>query len=275
MIFDDTEIDWLANLLSDTAIAEIMPRFRRLDEGEVRQKTSAADLVTEADVNAERLITVRLRERYPQAMIVGEEACSDDPALLQGLGEADLAFVIDPVDGTFNFASGVPLFGVMLGVVVKGETVAGIIHDPIGKDWLISAKGAGSHIRHAHGTLEKVHVAEPAPISQMTGAVSWQYMPEPERSRLARNQTKSLSQFGYRCAAHEYRLLASGHAHFVVYNKLMPWDHLAGVLIHAEAGGYAAHFDGSAYLPSHVGGGLLVAPDKESWRELRRELWAE
>ncbi|MGX9178442.1 inositol monophosphatase family protein [Mesorhizobium sp. BHbdii] len=275
MTFDDTAIDWLAKLLSDAAIAEIMPRFRRLDEGEVRQKTSAADLVTEADVNAERLITVRLRERYPQAMIVGEEACSDDTALLQGLGEADLAFVIDPVDGTFNFASGVPLFGVMLGVVVKGETVAGIIHDPVGKDWLIGAKGAGSHIRHAHGTLEKVHVAEPAPISQMTGAVSWQYMPEPERSRLARNQTKSLSQFGYRCAAHEYRLLASGHAHFVVYNKLMPWDHLAGVLIHAEAGGYAARFDGSAYLPSDVGGGLLVAPDEESWRELRRELWAE
>lgn len=275
MTFDDTAIDWLAKLLSDAAIAEIMPRFRRLDEGEVRQKTSAADLVTEADVNAERLITVRLRERYPQAMIVGEEACSDDTALLQGLGEADLAFVIDPVDGTFNFASGVPLFGVMLGVVVKGETVAGIIHDPVGKDWLIGAKGAGSHIRHAHGTLGKVHVAEPAPISQMTGAVSWQYMPEPERSRLARNQTKSLSQFGYRCAAHEYRLLASGHAHFVVYYKLMPWDHLAGVLIHAEAGGYAARFDGSAYLPSHVGGGLLVAPDEESWRELRRELWAE
>ncbi|RWB29343.1 inositol monophosphatase family protein [Mesorhizobium sp.] len=275
MTFDETAIDWLAKLLSDAATAEIMPRFRRLDEGEVRQKTSAADLVTEADVNAERLITVRLRERYPQAMIVGEEACSDDPSLLQGLGEADLAFVIDPVDGTFNFASGVPLFGVMLGVVVKGETVAGIIHDPVGKDWLIGAKGAGSHIRHAHGTLEKVHVAEPVPISAMTGAVSWQYMPEPDRSRLARNQTKSLSQFGYRCAAHEYRLLASGHAHFVVYNKLMPWDHLAGVLIHAEAGGYAARFDGSDYLPSHVGGGLLVAPDKESWRELRRELWAE
>ncbi|TGT93264.1 MAG: inositol monophosphatase [Mesorhizobium sp.] len=275
MTFDDTAIDWLAKLLSDAATAEIMPRFRRLDEGEVRQKTSAADLVTQADVNAERLITVRLRERYPQAMIVGEEACSDDPSLLQGLGEADLAFVIDPVDGTFNFASGVPLFGVMLGVVVKGETVAGIIHDPVGKDWLIGAKGAGSHIRHAHGTLEKVHVAEPVPISAMTGAVSWQYMPEPDRSRLARNQTKSLSQFGYRCAAHEYRLLASGHAHFVVYNKLMPWDHLAGVLIHAEAGGYAARFDGSDYLPSHVGGGLLVAPDKESWRELRRELWAE
>ena len=50
---------------------------------------------------------------------------------------------------------------------------------------------------------------------------------------LASNQAKCLSQFDYRCAAHEYRLIASGHAHFALYNKLMPWDHLAGVLIHA------------------------------------------
>ncbi|RUX03047.1 inositol monophosphatase [Mesorhizobium sp. M8A.F.Ca.ET.059.01.1.1] len=275
MTFDDTAIDWLAGILAEAAHAEIMPRFRRLGDGDIRQKTSAADLVTEADVNAERLITARLRERYPAAMVVGEEACSDNPALLEGLGAAELAFTVDPVDGTFNFASGVPLFGVMLAVVVRGETVAGIIHDPVGKDWLIAAKGAGSHIRHAHGSLEKVHVAAPVPISQMTGAVSWQYLDEPERSRLARNQTKALSQFAYRCAAHEYRLLASGHAHFVVYNKLMPWDHLPGVLIHQEAGGHAARIDGSAYLPSHVDGGLLVAPDQDSWQDLRHELWAE
>ncbi|TIX08880.1 MAG: inositol monophosphatase, partial [Mesorhizobium sp.] len=59
MTIDDSAIDWLAGLLSDAATAEIMPRFRRLGEGDIRQKTSAADLVTEADVNAERVITAR------------------------------------------------------------------------------------------------------------------------------------------------------------------------------------------------------------------------
>lgn len=275
MIFDDKAIDWLAALLADAAAQEIMPRFRRLDRGDIRLKTSAADLVTEADVNAEHVITARLRERYPDAMIVGEEAHADNPALLQGLGEAPLAFVIDPVDGTFNFASGTPLFGVMLAVVVQGETVAGIIHDPVGKDWLIGAKGAGSHVRHAHGALEKVRVAESVPMSQMTGAISFGYLPKVERTRLARNHVKALSQFNYRCAACEYRLLASGFGHYLVYNKLMPWDHLAGVLIHAEAGGYSARFDGSAYNASHIDGGLLVAPSRESWEELRRELWAD
>jgi fructose-1,6-bisphosphatase/inositol monophosphatase family enzyme len=163
----------------------------------------------------------------------------------------------------------------MLGVVVKGETVAGIIHDPVGKDWLIGAKGAGSHIRHAHGTLEKVRVAASASISEMTGAVSWQYMAEPDRTRLACNQTKTLSQFNYRCAAHEYRLLASGHGHFVVYNKLMPWDHLAGVLIHAEAGGYAALVSGEGYRPTVTDGFLLAAPDQQSWEEIRRALFED
>jgi fructose-1,6-bisphosphatase/inositol monophosphatase family enzyme len=275
MRFDDGQMDWLADLLADAARQEIMPRFRRLDAGDIRQKTSAADLVTEADVNAERYITARLRERFADAVIVGEEACSDNEALLDGLGDAELAFTIDPVDGTFNFASGVPLFGVMLAVVSKGETIAGIIHDPVGNDWIMASKGGGSYIRHANGDVSKVGVAEPASINQMTGSISWQYTAEPIRSRLARNHTKFLSQIGYRCAAHEYRIIATGGAHFAVYNKLMPWDHLPGALIHQEAGGYLARWDGSAYLPSHTGGGLLVAPSKESWQDIQAALWAE
>lgn len=273
--FDEKQIDWLSGLLAEAAIQEIMPRFRRLGEGDIREKTSPADLVTEADVNAERLITAQLKQRFPGAVIVGEEACSDDPRLLDGLGDADLAFTIDPVDGTFNFASGVPLFGVMLAVVSKGETVAGIIHDPVGKDWIVAVKGGGAHIRHANGETTKVQVASPADVSQMTGSVSWQYVAEPLRSRLARNHTKFLSQIGYRCAAHEYRIIASGGAHFAAYNKLMPWDHLPGALIHQEAGGYLARWDGSDYLPSHTGGGLLIAPDKESWRAIQDALWEE
>jgi fructose-1,6-bisphosphatase/inositol monophosphatase family enzyme len=275
MRFDENDIDWLAGVLADAAVKEIMPRFRRLAAGDVRQKTSAADLVTEADVNAERVIIAALSARYPNALIVGEEASEVDRTFLPKLTGAALAFVIDPVDGTFNFAAGVPLFGVMLGVVVDGETVAGIIHDPIGKDSLIAARGAGARIHAADGARTPVRVAAPVPMSEMTGAVSWQYRKEPERSRLARNQAKCLSQIGYRCAAHEYRVIASGHAHFALYNKVMPWDHLAGVLIHQEAGGYAARLDGSAYLPGHLEGGLMVAPDKASWDELRRELWEE
>lgn len=273
MRFDDASIEALEKILAEAARTEIMPRFRRLDAADVRRKTSAADLVTEADIRAERLITARLREHWPDALVVGEEACSEDPARLAGLGEAELAFVVDPVDGTFNFASGVPLFGVILAVVVNGETVAGLIHDPVGGDTMVAAAGAGSHVLRGDGTRERVRVADAVPFAEMTGSVSWQYFSEPERSLLARNQTKTLASFGYRCSAHEYRLLAGGHAHFVVYNKLMPWDHLPGALICEEAGGYVRKFDGSPYRPADLSGGLLLATDPESWSLLRREVF--
>jgi fructose-1,6-bisphosphatase/inositol monophosphatase family enzyme len=206
-------------------------------------------------------------------VVLGEEAVSAETASLDSLHDAELAFVIDPVDGTYNFASGVPLFGVMMSVVAKGVTVAGIIYDPMGQDYIMAVRGAGAY--HIQGESRRALKVAPAKdVSQMLGSVSWQYMQEPLRTRIAGNQAKFMSQIGYRCAAHEYRLLADGHAHFAVYNKLMPWDHLAGSLIHEEAGGYHARFDGSRYLPSHVDGGLIAAPDKDSWHMIKETLWS-
>jgi fructose-1,6-bisphosphatase/inositol monophosphatase family enzyme len=66
--------------------------------------------------------------------------------------------------------------------------------------------------------------------------------------------------------------LNTGRAHFLVGHRMMPWDHLAGTLIHAEAGGHHAHFDGSPYRPGAIEGGLLCAPDRDSWTAIRREV---
>lgn len=274
MTFSSSDMDWMADMLAEVARAEIMPRFRRLGDGDIRQKTSAADLVTEADVNAERVITAALRDRYPEARIIGEEAVSDDPALLDtDWSSRGLAFTVDPVDGTFNFASGVACFGVMLAAVRDGETIAGIIHDPVGGDWIMAEKGAGAVLRLSDGRENPLKVAAPVAVEEMIGSVSWQFMPEPERSMLARNQARCLGGVAYRCAAQEYRLLAAGHIHFALYRKLMPWDHLPGVLIHVEAGGHVRRFDGSAYLPAHTEGGVLAASDPESWQRIHDALW--
>ncbi|WP_394689134.1 inositol monophosphatase family protein [Hoeflea sp.] len=269
-----TDIDWLATLLAEVAQTEIMPRFRNLGAGDVQQKTSAADLVTEADVGAERAITAALLKRFPDCVVIGEEAVADTPALLDGWSNTDkLAFVIDPIDGTFNFASGVASFGVMLAVVKNGETIAGIIHDPVGKDWIMAQKGSGAVLRRADGQTSALKVAEPrGAVDRMIGSASWQYMDEPARSRVAGNLGKCLGSVAYRCAAQEYRLLASGHIHFALYHKLMPWDHLAGSLITVEAGGHLRRLDGSPYLPAHLDGGVLAATDADSWHMVREAL---
>ncbi|ONG52845.1 inositol monophosphatase [Pseudoroseomonas deserti] len=272
MRFTTTEASALAETLRDAARSEILPRFRRLVPGAIRAKSGPLDLVTDADEAAERQITAALQARYPGCLVVGEEASAADPTLLGKLASADLAFVVDPVDGTANFAAGVPLFGCMAAAVVKGEVVAAWIHDPMGDDTAIALRGEGAWIEAPDGHRHDLKVAAPAPLNKMIGAVSWTWMAEPVRSQVTARLPRLAGGVQFRCAAHEYRLIASGGAHLVVYNRLMPWDHLPGWLLHREAGGYSARFDGSEYRPDHTGGGLIAAPDKASWVEIREAL---
>lgn len=263
----------LAAILRDAARSEALPRFRRLETSMVKVKTEAIDLVTEADIATENVIKARIAQWMPEALFVGEESVAADPALLPKLATTDLAVVVDPIDGTANYAAGLPLFATMASVVSKGETIAAIIYDPMGDDWVMAEKGGGAWLRRPGGDAVRLSVAEPLPLAQMVGTCSVAFMPAQSRGQVLSNFTKVRMVANYRVAGHEYRAFASGHTQFVCFNKLMPWDHLAGVLISQEAGAYAARLDGAPYLPSHVDGGLLVAVDRPSWEELRREVF--
>jgi fructose-1,6-bisphosphatase/inositol monophosphatase family enzyme len=267
------DIERLSNILREAAKAEILPRFRRLDAGQIHTKTSAIDLVTEADTEAEKFIAAEVLKLAPNALFVGEESVAADPVLLFRLADADLAIVVDPVDGTANFAGDLPLFAVMAAVVSKGETVAGLIYDPMGDDWVMAEKGAGSWRRRPDGVSVRLHVAEPLPLAEMVGCASVAYMPPEARAEVLRNLDKVRMVSNYRCAGHEYSTFVAGHTQFCCYNKLMPWDHLPGVLISQEAGAYAKRLDGSDYLPSHIDGGLLVTTSKDGWDELRAKVF--
>ena len=262
----------VAALLRDAARAEIMPRFRRLEEGTVRAKSGPLDLVTDADEAAERAIAAGLAARFPGCVVVGEEGAAADATLLPRLAGADLAFVVDPVDGTANFAAGLPLFGTMAAAVVRGEVVAAWIHDPVGDDTAMALHGEGAWVEDAAGRRRDLRVAAPVPVGRMVASVSWGFMPEPLKGQVTARLPRLAAAVGLRCAAHEYRLAAGGHLHGLVYNRLMPWDHAPGWLLHREAGGYAAQFDGRPYSPLVRAGGLLCAPDRASWDELRSAL---
>lgn len=266
------DVTKLAELLKEAARVEILPRFRRLGGDDVRAKSEPSDLVTEADEAAERLIRREIAALAPGALFVGEESVAADPSLLGKLADAEFAVVVDPIDGTFNFASGIPAFGVMASVVYNGETVAGIIYDPMGDDWVMAEKGSGAFLRRPDGEAVKLSVATPLPLNEMVGMASAGYFFGETRERILVNLAKVRLFASYRCAAHEYRTFASGHVQFALYNKLMPWDHLAGTLIGTEAGGFIRRLDGSHYLPQHVEGGLLAATDEDSWQVLRREI---
>ncbi|ODT49883.1 inositol monophosphatase family protein [Devosia sp. 63-57] len=262
----------LAAILRDAGNQEIVPRFRNLDEADMGQKANEYDLVTEADLGAERVITAALRDLYPEALIVGEEAYAADKSILSGLVEADLAFVIDPVDGTFNFAAGNGMFGSILAVVRQGETIGGLILDPLRGDVLIGERGAGARLVKSNGQSRPIRVAAPTSLDTMVSVACWSYLPDPMRARVAANLTKVKLAMAYGCSAYEYWMLASGRAHFSASHGVMPWDHLAGALIHAEAGGFSAHFDGTPFRAGRIDAGILNAPDKESWQLIARDI---
>ena len=263
----------LAAILRDAAKAEILPRFRRLDKSMVSQKSEAIDLVTEADLASERMISAAIADRWPGTLVVGEEAVAANPPLLAALADADVAITVDPVDGTANFAAGLPAFAVMAAVVVRGETVAGVIYDPMGDDWLLAERGAGAWLVRPDGERLKQRLADPVPLERMVGVASPYLLPHPMRQPILSNLHKVRLNASYRCAGHEYRMIVGGHLHYLMYGKLMPWDHLPGSLIAAEAGAYLGRLDGSRYEVSHTAGGLIVTTDRESFETLRREVF--
>ena len=272
MNFSSADLHRLGDILASAAETEIMPRFRKLTTAQIRQKTSAFDLVTEADEAAEAVIEAALARDFPGAAVIGEEGTAKQPALLETIAEADLAFIVDPVDGTRNFASNLPLFGVMAAVTMRGEIIASVIHDPISKDWAYALRDAGAWIEGEDGVRRLLRVCEPASLAEMDGFIGTNYLPEPLRGTVNGNLARLASTCSLRCAAHEYRAAASGHCHVLLYSKLMPWDHAPGWLLHREAGGYSAHFDGTPYQPTHFGGGLICAPDEASWQAARDAL---
>ena len=275
MTFRTADLAALVELLRSAARTEIMPRFRKLGDGDVRHKTGPLDLVTEADEAAERVIAQGIARQFPGAIVVGEEAASANPLQLELLADADLAFVVDPVDGTANFAAGLPLFGVMAAVIIRGEVVAAAIYDPVCDDTALALRGEGAWSESLDGRRADLHVATPVPVAEMAGNVTWRFLQEPRRSAVCANLPRLGGAWDYRCAAHAYRMACAGHCHLLFFNRLMPWDHAPGWLLHQEAGGYSARLDGTPYTPLCSDGGLICTPDREGWRAVRRALLSQ
>jgi fructose-1,6-bisphosphatase/inositol monophosphatase family enzyme len=271
MQFDIRE---LANKLRRVAKQEILPRFQRVGGLDVRTKSDENDLVTAADEEAERFLKHEIHNILPGILFVGEESASKDPDLLNRLGEAELAVVVDPLDGTANFVAGMPLFGVMAAITCYGKPITGIIYDPISDDWVMAEHGGGAYHVKPDGSTRRLSVSKPVPLSEMSGYVSTDFLSPTVKPDILARLAKPRMFSSHRCAAHMYRAFASGHGHFIMLDRLTPWDHLAGVLIATEAGAHVACLDGSVYNATKRNGGLLAASSPAAWQLLKREVFS-
>jgi fructose-1,6-bisphosphatase/inositol monophosphatase family enzyme len=256
----------VSRLVRDVAEAVILPRFRTLETGQIREKRPG-DLVTIADEESEQRLEAGLGELLPGANVVGEEAAEHDPGVMDALSRSTPCWVIDPVDGTHNFADGKACFAVIVALVVAGEVRAGWIHDPVADRTLYAASGQGAWLDGRRLAPDPVR-----DVRKMRGSLGsgLRKRIEGRREQGASGLPREIVR--YRCVGREYMDLAEGKLQFARYsNRLKPWDHAAGVLACREAGMTAKLMrSGAEYVPETgiVRDNLLLAPDPESWQAL-------
>ena len=259
----------VTEIIAEVARQEILPRFRALRDQDVRRKRSG-ELVTVADEAAEQELSRRLRDLLPGSQVVGEESVEADPTILERLTGTDPVWIVDPVDGTGNFAGGSPVFAVMVGLVREAETLAAWIYDPVTECAVTAEQGSGAWMGD-----KRLRVATADTPKAMSGTLHASTFAPAETARQVQSRRARVGAIkSLRCAGHEYLRLAQGTMHFSLFTKLMPWDHVPGTLIQREAGGVAKTLDGALYrATSHKAPGLLMAPDEASWQALEDTLF--
>ncbi len=252
-------------LMQDVAEKIILPKFRLLERHEVRDK-SVGELVTTADLEAEAFLNDALAKLLPEAKIVGEEAASEDAAVMEHLSE-DLCWIIDPLDGTNNFANGASPFGIMVALTEFGQVIGGWILDPLSGRRCSASRGSGSRINE-----EKVHSKASGRTTKLL-AMSSLYGSETDRE-LLRHSFGKLYQVSEipRCAAEQYPRIALGQSDITLFGRTLAWDHAAGSLFISEAGGYVARKNGDPYRVDQTVSGLIVATDQETWEQFAVQL---
>ena len=227
------------DLMRDVAATAILPRFQNLRDEDVIEKAKD-DLVTIADREAEEMLAEGLAAIRSDLAIVGEEAAHADPSVLGGLSQD--CWIIDPVDGTNNFASGNAPFGIIIAMASGGVTQAGWLYDPLSTRFCSAHLGKGARIGGEAFTAKTS--GEDPPVA----AISMIYLNDAERAIV---DAKLASHYRLteipRCAAEQYPRLGLGQNDVSSFKRTLPWDHAAGVLWLNEAGGCAKRLDGSTY----------------------------
>jgi len=264
-------LDRLGRVLREVAQAEIVTRFQKLTPSEVTSKATAEDpldLVTAADRAAEAALTRRLPELVPNSTVVGEEAVAADPRVLERLHEAAPVWIVDPLDGTKNFAAGHGPFGTMVVLVERGTLLAAGIYLPESDRVFLAERGLGTYV-------DGVRIApRVAATGVLAGTAYSRFMPEDAAVPLMARAAAHRQIPGVICAAHEYTQIASGLKDYTHYYRLLPWDHAPGALIVREAGGVVRHPDGRDYHVFDKIGSTLLSPDEGTWRRAHTELFA-
>ena len=245
-------------LIRDVAAKIVMPRFRMLDAAEIEEK-APDELVTIADKESEIALTEGLTRMLSDSRVVGEEASSADASVLDGIGEG-IVWIVDPIDGTANFAAGETPFGIMVALAVDGVSKAAWLYDPVQDRMCSAGRGQGAFVNGARVVARASGEAIPV------AGLSTKYLPPEMREEIERRAEGKMRCVGIpRCAAEQYPRVMLGTNDLALFWRTHVWDHAPGALIVQEAGGKVARFDGTPYDITQTGKGLIAAASPAMW----------
>ena len=256
----------VAAIMRQAAERAIRPRYQALAAHEITEK-AADDFVTVADREAEDILANGLARLLPEAAIVGEEAAHADPGVLGRLFDP-LCWIIDPLDGTHNFAHGKPPFGVLVALSENGVVTGGWILDALSGRFCHAAAGQGAFVNGAR--VQARSTGQTPPVA----AISLIFADAERRAGLKSQIAPHYAVVDIpRCAAEQYPRLVLGENDVSIFERTYAWDHGAGVLFVNEAGGKAARPDGSPYrVDRHLERGLIAAASPALWDELAERM---
>lgn len=248
------------NILRHVAQEVVLPHYQNLQASDIEEK-SPGDLVTVADKLSEEMLSEKLGLLIPESAIVGEEASAADSSVMDHLAD-NQAWIIDPIDGTGNFAAGKAPFGMIVALSEANETVAGWLYDPLADRMCYAAKGLGAFLNG-----QKLSVPDD-PEGKPIAAIATGFMTSKQRDKLLAAAAGHYQIVDIpRCAAEQYPRLALGTNHISTFERSLPWDHAAGILFLNEAGGKTARWNGNPYRPADRKTGLLGASSPKLWDE--------
>lgn len=225
----------LRRLVCDAARAELLPRFADV----TRHVKTDGSIVTEADHAMQQRMQRELAARWPGYAFLGEEMAGDEQERLTREAGRGL-WCLDPLDGTSNFAAGIPFFAVSLALLLDGRPVLGLVYDPVRDECFTARRGEGAWL---NDTPLGAPGLQPAELKRAIACVDFK--------RLERSLAGSLgaqppygSQRNFGSSSLEWCWLADGRFHLYLHGGQQLWDYAAGWLILSEVGGYSATLDG-------------------------------
>lgn len=240
---DAATLERVAAIVREAAAAHVQPAFASC--GTTAHRKECGGLVTETDHAVQAAVKAALAEAFPGTAFLGEEMETAEHR--RALTEAGTGlWCLDPLDGTSNFAAGIPIFGISAALLQGGEAVLGVVLDPVRDELFAALRGQGATLNG-----EPIRVRQRTELGRSVGVIDFKRLPRETARRLAADQPFH-SQRNFGSSVLEWCWLASGRVDFYLHGGQNLWDFAAGSLIAAEAGAEVATMAGEPLFAGDI-----------------------